>query len=82
MDGRGDMIDRHRPVVSGDIPVELVVVFEKSRAVADAVRDLDGARRVESVGDIDLQVAKSAGGRGFVLELVAIPIGDTRDVEE
>ena len=43
------MIDRHRPVVAGHVPVELVVIFEEARAVANRVIDLDGARGIDGI---------------------------------
>src|SRR3982074_3764522 len=55
------VIDRHWPVVAGYVPIELVIVIEKARSVAYAVGNLNGARAVHRVGNVDFQVTGSAG---------------------
>ena len=70
------MIDRHRPVVAGDVPVELVVIFEITDTVANHVVDFNRARRIYSVGDKNFQVAVVTGSFGFVLQLLS---GSVRD---
>ena len=86
LSGRVDMsfgmIDRHRPVVAGDVPVELVVIFEITDAVADNVVDLHRARGVDGVRDIDFQIAVVAGSFGFVLQLLSGAVGDGGDIQK
>ncbi len=48
------MIDRYRPVIPGYIPIELVVILEKSRAVANQVNKLDSLGGIARAGDINL----------------------------
>ncbi len=76
------VIDRHRPVVAGDVPVELVVVFEITDAVANGVADFDGARSVFGVRNVDFQVAETAGGFGFILQLLSGSVGDRGDIKK
>ncbi len=82
IDMRFGVIDRHRPVVAGDIPVKLVVVFEITDAVADDVADLHRARGVHRVRDVDFQIAIAAGSLGLVLQLLAGAVGDRRDIQK
>ena len=76
------VIDRHRPVVAGYVPVELVIVTEKARSIAYAVGNLNRTRGVHGVGDVDFQVTGATGSCGIVLELAAVAIGDAGDADE
>ena len=76
------MVDGNRPIVAGDVPVELVVAIEEADAVANGVVDVDDARRVDRVGNIDFQIAIGAGLAGIVLQLVSVFVGDARDIEK
>ena len=76
------MVDRHRPIVARDVPVELIVILEVADAVLDHVVDLNRARGVHRIGNVDLQVAEAARNARIVLQLVAAAIGDAGDVEE
>src|SRR4030088_3135429 len=82
MHSSGSVVDGHRPVVAGDIPVELVMVFEEARSIAYAVNDFNRARGVDGVGDENLQIAVCAGGRRLILKFAAATVGDTGDVDE
>ncbi len=76
------VVDRYRPVISGDIPIKLIVVFKETHSVADDVSDLDRALRVDSPGNVNLQVAKAVGGGRVVLEFAAAAVGHARNIEK
>ena len=76
------MIDRHRPVVAGDIPVELVMIFEIADTVANDVVDFYRARGIYSVGDENFQIAVAAGSFGFVFQLLTGAVGDRGDIQK
>src|SRR5208282_6304127 len=78
----GGVIDGDGPIVAGHVPVELVVLIEKARAVAHAVGDLNRARSIDRVGNVYLQIAVGAGSRRIVFELAAVFVGDAEDVHE
>src|SRR5208282_609664 len=78
----GGVIDGDGPIVAGHVPVELVVLIEKARAVAHAVGDLNRARSIDRVGNVYLQIAVGAGSRRIVFELAAAFVGDAGDVHE
>src|SRR5579863_1484829 len=79
-DQRGRMIDRHRPIVAGHIPVKLVVIFEEAGAVANRVIDLDGAGGIDRIGNINLEVTEPIRSRRFVFQFVTIAVGHAGDI--
>src|SRR6202161_2100069 len=79
--GRG-AIDGNWPIVSGHIPIELVILIEESGSVAHAVSDGDGARGIDGVGNVNFEIAGGAGGGRIVFEFGAVFIGDAFDVDE
>ena len=81
-DGGGDRAQRNVPVVAGDVPVELVVIFEEAEGVGDGVLDIDGLDGIVGVVDEDFEMAIVADAGGFVLEIVAGGVGDTGNGEE
>jgi hypothetical protein len=76
------VIDGHGPVVAGHVPIELVVAVEKTCAVADTVGDLDDARSIDGVRDVDFEIAIRAGNRGVVLQLRPVFVGNASDIDE
>ena len=54
---RGGRLDRHVPLVAGDVPVQLVVLVEEPQAVRHAVSQPDGPRRVLGARHPDLELA-------------------------
>ncbi len=70
------------PLVAGDIPVELVVIFEKAQGVGDGVFDGDGLGGVVGVGEVDFQLAIVTLAAGVEFERLAMAVADALDVEE
>src|ERR1700723_4092260 len=79
--GRG-AIDRNRPIVSGHIPIELVILIEEAGSVANAVSDVDCARGIAGVGHVNFKIAGGAGRGRIVFEFGAVFIGDAFDIDE
>src|SRR5207245_9337658 len=79
---RRSVINRYRPVVAGDGPGELVVIFEVAPAVAHGVIDLDHASGVHGVRNENLQIAEAARDVRFVFQRIAGAVGDAGDVEK
>ena len=81
MDGGCGVINRHRPIITSNVPVELVVIREKACAIAYGVDDLDGSRGVNRTRNVDFQI--SIIPRSFRLILQPLPtFGDTFYVKE
>ena len=74
--------DGHVPLVAGDIPVELVVIVEKSDGVGDRVIDGDGLDGVVGVGDVDFEFAVVPDAAGIEFEAVAAAVGDVFNAEK
>ena len=72
----GSLIDRHRPVVAGHVPVELVVIVEEARRVRDRISNDDGLLRVLGAGNEDLQLAIGALAVRLVFQRVAVAVGN------
>ena len=73
-DGAG-RLDRHVPLVAGDVPVELVVVLEEPEPVHRPVVERDGAGRVLGAGHPDLELLVVAGAAALELERRAVGPG-------
>ena len=76
------MIDRHRPIIAGHVPVELVVIFEKARAVANRVIDLDGAGSIDRIGNENLQITETVRGGLLVFQLAAAAVRHPGDAQK
>jgi hypothetical protein len=57
-------------------------LVEEADAIAHGVIDVDYARRVYRVGNVDFQVAVVSGLAGIVLQLVSAIVGDAQDVDK
>src|SRR5581483_4499479 len=81
-DHRTSMIDGDRPVVAGDIPVELVVIVKEACAVGNGVIDVDGSSGIDCLRNVDLQVAVISGSGSVVLQLAAVAVGNTGNIQK
>ena len=75
-------LDGHIPFVAGDVPVQLVMIFEEAQGIGDSVFNNEGPRNVRGVGDVDFQFAVVPLARAFVSQAVAGDRGDAFHVEE
>ena len=75
-------MDGDVPFVTGDIPVELVVIFEESNGVEDAILEDDGFRGVLRAGYPNFELQHAAVAFLFVFQGMAIVIGDGDGLEE
>src|ERR1035441_3793960 len=84
-EGRG-MVDGNRPIVAGHVPVELgvtiVVTVEEADAITNGVVDVDYARGVDQIGNVDFEIAVGSGLARVVLQLISVFVGDAQDVEK
>ena len=76
------MVDRYWPVVASDVPVKLVVIFEKPDGILDGVIDFDCTGGVYCVGNVNFQVAKTAGRGRVVFQFVAVAVGNGVDFQK
>src|SRR5438270_11890082 len=76
------MIDGYRPVVTGYVPVELVMILKVANAVAHVVNDFDSASGVHSIRDQYLQISQTMSDAGFILQLLTCGIGDSDDINQ
>ena len=82
LNGRRGVINRYRPIIPRDVPIELVVIREEPSSVAHPVSDLDDLADIGRAGNVDLQVAILPRAGGIVLEVAALGIGDALNVDE
>ena len=75
-------LDGHIPLVAGNVPIELVVIFEKFDGVGDGVLDGDGLDGIISVGDVDFEFAIMPDAAGIEFQAVAVAIGDIFHIEK
>src|ERR1700692_272045 len=86
------MVDRHRPVVAGYVPVELGVTVavsvaaavtpEEANAVAHHIIDVDDARGVDRAGNIDFEIAVGTGLTRIVFKFVPVLVGHAHNLEK
>src|SRR5258708_11124802 len=84
------MVDGTRPFVAGHVPVKLRVTIsatisgtiEEADAVADGVIDVDDARRVNRIGNVDFEIAGGSGLSRIVLQLVSVFVGHAHNIEK
>src|ERR1700686_2843102 len=87
------MIDRHRPVIAGYVPVELGVTIivvivsdavtpEEADAVAHRIINVDDARGVDRSGYIDFEIAVGPRFARIVFQLVPVLVGNAHDLEK
>ena len=69
-------LDGYVPLVAGNVPIELVVIFKKFDGVGDGVLDGDGLNGIIGVGDVDFEFAVMAHAAGIEFEAVADCVGD------
>src|ERR1700686_3249729 len=90
------MVDWHRPVVAGYVPVELrvtVIVIvsisaaadvtpEEADAVAHRIINVDDARGVDCAGYINFEIAVGPRFARIVFELASVLVGNAHDLEK
>jgi hypothetical protein len=76
------MVNRHRPIVPGHVPIELVVVLEEASAVAHGVGDLNRARRVCGTGYEDFQVTQPVRSGRLIFQLGALTVGHAGNIQK
>ena len=77
----GGVLDRHLPLVAGDVPVQLVVGVEEPHGVRHPVADHHVARGVHGAGHPDLERAVMARAAALDLERRALAVGDRRRLQ-
>src|SRR5438105_4806769 len=76
------MINGHGPIVSGDVPIELVMVGEKADRIRRRVRDLDCLGGVRSARNVNLELTGPARSAALILELVPVVVRDLLNLQK
>ncbi len=78
----GSLIDRHRPVIASDVPIELVVIVEESRGVRDRISNDDCFLSVFCARNEDLQLAIGTLAVRLIFQRVALGVGNAFNLQE
>src|SRR5262249_27347474 len=72
----------NRPLITGYVPVELVVIVEETQCVGDDVLDVDGLNGIVGIRNVDLEFAVVTVTGRLVSERPPIGVSDFLDGKE
>ena len=81
-DAGAGCFDGYVPLIAGNVPIELVVIFKKFDGVGDGVLDGDGLDGIIGIGDVDFEFAVMADAAGIEFEAAAAAVGDIFHAEK
>src|SRR5581483_2945088 len=69
-------INGHGPIISGDVPIELIMVGEEADCIRRRVRYLDCLGGVHRAGNVNFELTDAARSAALILELVTVVVRD------
>src|SRR5581483_4668058 len=72
----------HGPIISGDVPIELIMVGEVADCIRCRVGDLDCLGGVHRAGNVNLELTRAARSAALILELVTVVVRDLLNLQK